>query len=1070
MALINNSQILGSGSTDLILNTRGKIYVKVGDRFYELDFKNEGNKESSITNNTIINNPEQDLSPYVTKKYLKAALGEYVTKRNWEDLMQTKDSIENAQLEGFTESITPITVNTMQMVVGTQNLQFNFITSLKDDTIISPGLYINEFGQLVCPKGVIKHYTLFGPQSVKKDTGIQYYARWTIQGDNGGDYALLDLTEEDKPYYVYLRVNTTGYKDITDDDVTQNIEVDPKSKNTGDWFVSTQSHTIDEEKDYAYLLVALVTGSNAGGRSIGYLNGFTEILPGQITAYVFKTADGNQYLDFLNNKFRIGNNDQYIDWNGENLNIKGSLSVIGGDLQDTLNNLQAQIDDDYIKKALKGRTDVTGGLVLTGLIELGFGLTDPNNENYYDSFRVMSGINGILKPNDNGVYNYTDPAVWFGGGMLDLENPADLSNPEIYTLVIQKNNGEYNKYLKDTSIEKYLYKWKKGQDTYYSLTESGQPFVNYLDSNEPLKPTLSLTSGTISQFDKFLELTLNTVTFNDPSGTTFQLQGKIQACKVGEIEGNYTVNNIDNGIVEQLSGNFHKYIVSSHEKKSSNNTVELIRETIFAYLSDNSSIKGIVFTIRNIYYYTRCSGVPKDITGFLHSFTIGVIPFIDVYEYQNTETFSLYGWKYNDNYIYTLTDYDNPEPKYLYTLSESGIPQYTSDYTIIDCYNNLAKAMFRMNGSGYLANGNISWDTEGNIIMNKISVQSGKIGPLEIESSESGSSVKVKSDNKTILDITDKSVVINGKLTTKSEWNDDFVISVSDPIDVPIFNVSAQSLSTENITTYVRKSSEAVFINAKGSILGGTVTIPENSWYPILESQYIPSGAIYKITKFGLGYNINRISSPIKGHIYAAPVEEWNGKEIIIISEKIELFSWTWSSGHPNAIFTVDNLNLKEFTIAPSLGLGGRKWGVFLYLEQGGQVKSGIASDSWIHIWATTDNEAEIKLTDKEPRPGTFIGSNGISSIFGKNTKFQWIVPSADGCSYESTTDPRNTGGIFYVEIPYNENQSQTVGLRVIGFKGPDGKEQSSVGIQINTGSGWHKIDFDNDGILRIAD
>lgn len=1070
MALINNSQILGSGSTDLILNTRGKIYVKVGDRFYELDFKNEGNKESSITNNTIINNPEQDLSPYVTKKYLKAALGEYVTKRNWEDLMQTKDSIENAQLEGFTESITPITVNTMQMVVGTQNLQFDFITSLKDDTIISPGLYINEFGQLVCPKGVIKHYTLFGPQSVKKDIGIQYYARWTIQGNDGGDYALLDLTEEDKPYYVYLRVNTTGYKDITDDDVTQNIEVDPKSKNIGNWFVSTQSHAIDEEDGYAYLLVALVTGSNAGGRSIGYLNGFTEILPGQITAYVFKTADGNQYLDFLNNKFRIGNNDQYIDWNGENLNIKGSLSVIGGDLQNTLDDLQSQIDNDYIKKALKGRTDVTGGLVLTGLIELGFGLADPNNENYYDSFRVMSGINGILKPNNNGVYNYTDPAVWFGGGMLDLENPADLSNPEIYTLVIQKNNGEYNKYLKDTSIEKYLYKWKKGQDTYYSLSESGQPFVNYWDSDEPLKPTSSLTSGTISQFDKFLELTLNTVTFNDPSGTTFQLQGKIQACKIGETEGNYTVNNIDNGIVEQLSGNFHKYIVSSHEKKSSNNAIELLGETIFVYLSDNSSIKGIVFTIRNVYYYTRCSGIPKDITGFLHSFTIGGVPFVNVYERQDTETFSLYGWKYNDNYIYTLTDYDNPEPKYLYTLSESGIPQYTSDYTIIDCYNNLAKAMFRMNGSGYLAKGNISWDTEGNIIMNKISVQSGKIGPLEIESSESGSSVKVKSDNKAILDITDKSVVINGKLTTKSEWNDDFVISVSDPIDVPIFNVSAQSLSAENITTYVRKSSEAVFINVKGSILGGTVTIPENSWYPILESQYIPSGAIYKITKFGLGYNINRISSPIKGHIYAAPVEEWNGKEIIISSEKIKLFSWTWSSGHPNAIFTIDNLNLKEFTTTPSLGLAGRKWGVFLYLEPGGQVKSGVASDSWIHIWATTDNEAEIKLTDEEPRPGTFIGSNGISSIFGKNTKFQWIVPSADGCNYESTTDPRNTGGIFYVEIPYNENQSQTVGLRVIGFRGPDGKEQSSMGIQINTGSGWHKIDFDNNGILRIAD
>lgn len=1059
MALINNSQILGSGSTDLILNTRGKIYVKVGDRFYELDFKNEGNKESSITNNTIINNPEQDLSPYVTKKYLKAALGEYVTKRNWEDLMQTKDSIENAQLEGFTESITPITVNTMQMVVGTQNLQFDFITSLKDDTIISPGLYINEFGQLVCPKGVIKHYTLFGPQSVKKDIGIQYYARWTIQGDNGENYALLDLNEEDKPYYVYLRVNTTGYKDITDDDVTQNIEVDPKSKNIGDWFVSTQSHTIDEEDGYAYLLVALVTGSNVGGRSIGYLNGFTEILPGQITAYVFKTADGNQYLDFLNNKFRIGNNDQYIDWNGENLNIKGSLSVIGGDLKDTLDDLS------YITDAIKkGKTTIDGGLVMTGLIELGFGLTEPDNENYYDSFRVMSGINGILKPNDNGVYNYTDPAVWFGGGMLDIENPADLSNPEIYTLVIQKNNGEYNKYLKDTSIEKYLYKWKKGQDTYYSLSESGQPFINYLDSDEPLKPTLSLTSGTISQFDKFLELTLNTVTFDDPSGTTFQLQGKIQAYKVGETEGNYTVNNIDNGIVEQLSGNFHKYIVSSHEKKSSNNAIKLLGETIFVYLSDNSSIKGIVFTIRNIYYYTRCSGIPKDITGFLHSFTIGVMPFINVYERQDTETFSLYGWKYNDNYIYTLTDYDNPEPKYLYTLSESGIPQYTSDYTIIDCYNNLAKAMFRMNGSGYLANGNISWDTEGNIIMNKISVQSGKIGPLEIESSESGSSVKVKSDNETILDITDKSVVINGKLTTKSGWRERSAIAVYDPFNVEIFSASAHPLSDENITTYVSRSNDETFISAKGAILGGTVTISKDLWYTILEPQYLPAGFKYKITKFELGYNIARISSSIKGHIYIAPVDEVDGKQVINNPVK-ELFSWTWTGKEQNGVFKLDNLTYTEYSVAaPSSGLAGRKWGVFLCLEKGGQVKSGVASDSWIRIWATTNNEAEITLNNSKPIPGTFIGSNGISSIFGENTKFQWIVPSVMDYN-DIFADPRNTGGVFYVEVPFDD-QSQTVGLRIIGCKGPKGEDQTP-GIQLSVDGTWHNVYCADDGSLR---
>ena len=49
---------------------------------------------------------------------------------------------------------------------------------------------------------------------------------------------------------------------------------------------------------------------------------------------------------------------------------------------------------------------------MTGLIELGFGLAKPEDANYYDSFRVMSGINGICEKKDaSRNYNYTDPAV-----------------------------------------------------------------------------------------------------------------------------------------------------------------------------------------------------------------------------------------------------------------------------------------------------------------------------------------------------------------------------------------------------------------------------------------------------------------------------------------------------------------------------------------------------------------------------------------------------------------------------------------------------------------------------------
>ena len=70
-------------------------------------------------------------------------------------------------------------------------------------------------------------------------------------------------------------------------------------------------------------------------------------------------------------------------------------------------------DLEYLKKALKeGKTDVSGGLVLTNLIALGFSLeSDPESEHYYNSFSVMSGINGQMVQNALGKYDYTDPAI-----------------------------------------------------------------------------------------------------------------------------------------------------------------------------------------------------------------------------------------------------------------------------------------------------------------------------------------------------------------------------------------------------------------------------------------------------------------------------------------------------------------------------------------------------------------------------------------------------------------------------------------------------------------------------------
>ena len=340
MAIVNDSQIIGNGTTDIVLNTRGKIYIKVNDRFYELNYKALA---SGANNTTIINNinptEDLDLSNYVSKKYLKNTLEDFVTVRNWEDTMKTKEALENAKLEGFTESLTPITVNTMQMTVGNENLQFDFIGDLVRGTVVSGGLVIIETGLLRCPKTYIKHYTLDGPEKVKPDTDNKYYARWTIvpEGEEGIEYEDIPLDDDVDYYYVYLRVPT--YTGITDE-MVDNATEDIKGNKEGNWIISPNSIALDAEDGYYHLLTAIITGSG-NNRSIGYLNGFTEILPGQIRAYVFSTPDGKQFLDFQREKFKLGNEHNFIDWNvteKDTLTIKGNISVTGGELSDTLKN------------------------------------------------------------------------------------------------------------------------------------------------------------------------------------------------------------------------------------------------------------------------------------------------------------------------------------------------------------------------------------------------------------------------------------------------------------------------------------------------------------------------------------------------------------------------------------------------------------------------------------------------------------------------------------------------------------------------------------------------------------
>jgi len=66
MSIINNSYIVGVNGRNLVLNTLGRLYVKVRDRYYEIDFKKltESIKEEEKTSDFILEETSIDIETY----------------------------------------------------------------------------------------------------------------------------------------------------------------------------------------------------------------------------------------------------------------------------------------------------------------------------------------------------------------------------------------------------------------------------------------------------------------------------------------------------------------------------------------------------------------------------------------------------------------------------------------------------------------------------------------------------------------------------------------------------------------------------------------------------------------------------------------------------------------------------------------------------------------------------------------------------------------------------------------------------------------------------------------------
>ncbi|MDD4729465.1 MAG: hypothetical protein PHN55_12045, partial [Dysgonamonadaceae bacterium] len=244
------------------------------------------------------------------------------TKRRFRDAKETMSLLENSFLN-FDKGINPIFVQTMQLLVGDESLQFRFVNNKTNPTQVSHIINFDaETKILTANSGIIQHMTL-GINTIKETHSATEYKFWDIS-----KYDSPVLDQPDKPYYLYAKVS--------------------KETNSGTFLLSEAPIKIESVAGYNHLLVGILNSEFEGERSFVTLYGFTEILPGRITTDKIISADGKTYFDLAGGE--IGGKIKFLNSNNELEDIEKvklylQYSVNGSSWHDVYN-----INDKYMRQ------------------------------------------------------------------------------------------------------------------------------------------------------------------------------------------------------------------------------------------------------------------------------------------------------------------------------------------------------------------------------------------------------------------------------------------------------------------------------------------------------------------------------------------------------------------------------------------------------------------------------------------------------------------------------------------------------------------------------------------------
>lgn len=276
-------------------------------------------------------------------------------KRRFRDAKGTLSALQDSLLS-FSEGITPITVQTMAMLVGDESLQFRFVDAKETLNVVEFEItYGATTKQLHCPHGFLQHMTL-GITTLSSAHTASEYKCWEI-----AEYLSPVLTDTAQVYYLYAVVDRN--------------DTDAK----GEFTIAAKAVDMDAVDGKYYLLVGILNSENEETRSYVNLYGYTEILPSRITTEKIVSADGNSYLDLRTGNMKLGDKLTYID---------GVLTI------DFVMADGASIGDWYIKDGKIVSTLESGNIITLDAKNGTISLETDNNEG---SNNLLEGVGSVIK-------------------------------------------------------------------------------------------------------------------------------------------------------------------------------------------------------------------------------------------------------------------------------------------------------------------------------------------------------------------------------------------------------------------------------------------------------------------------------------------------------------------------------------------------------------------------------------------------------------------------------------------------------------------------------------------------